>query len=431
MYIRLLLYVLFVVSHFCHDKIQASQIQIFEDKCPCFANGDNEPIREIGRLWNKIQTDIFLSRGLTKTPSNDIPLKLRSEYDMHWNPISKSFQEARIASFKDPQTYGHYYPSDCKMLFENLHRYADLYKEWEVFDRKFVHEHKLCTSIRWDFRHVWANQYDDDIREIYNDVHKKRREWNISETEIFKLFQQVQKICLERHISLRSFYECGYLNLLQGDVEKALAIIQKLIDYSQETNNTKYLQADTFLHMGVACTLSHEYEKAVHALSEGIKKHPKKKDLFVERAIAYFELGDFDKALEDYIASGKDQHIKPPKSGSKLKFAKGFLKGAVSGTLAGAKEMPASLWYSAKGACNLLWATASHPIDTSEKVVDAVYDTINYLKNEDLSMIGKKLVPEMYELLKDGIPGVQALRVKKQGLYLESMVSTLSLPTEA
>jgi len=62
--------------------------------------------------------------------------------------------------------------------------------------------------------------------------------------------------------------------------------------------------------------------------------------------------------------------------------------------------MPASLWHSAKGACNLLWATVSHPIDTSEKVVDAVYDTINYLKNEDLSKIGKKLVPEVRELLK-------------------------------
>jgi len=417
MYIRLLLYSMLII-HLCHSQTQASEIQIFEDKCSCYAEGNNEPIREIKTLWDKIRSDVFLKLTLTTTPNTDIPQKLRGEYKKRFDASFTPFKEVQKACFNQPQTSGYYYPSDCKMLFTNLNRYADLYKDWELFDRTFVHKHKLCNSYFWSERHVWSNQFDDDIRRIHNEVYKKCQQWNSKESEIFNLFQQVQKICLERHISLRTFYECGYLNLLQGDVEKALDIIQKLIDYSQKANTTKYLQADTFLNMGVVCTLSHDYEKAVHALSEGIKKHPKKKDLYVERAIAYFELGEFDKALEDYIASGKDQQVKPPKSGSKLKFAKGFLQGAASGTLAGAKEMPASLWYSAKGACNLLWATASHPIDTSEKVVDAVYETINYLKNEDLSKIGKKLVPEVRELLKKWDSWSASTRGKKAGFVL-------------
>ena len=48
-----------------------------------------------------------------------------------------------------------------------------------------------------------------------------------------------------------------------------------------------------------------KYEQAIEALSAAIKKDPKNKAAYFHRAAAYFETGNFDEALNDYLRSDK------------------------------------------------------------------------------------------------------------------------------
>ncbi len=72
------------------------------------------------------------------------------------------------------------------------------------------------------------------------------------------------------------------------------------------------MEADIWNNIGLCYYQLTKYESSVHAYSQGIELNPKKSDLFVNRALAWEELGETSLAIDDYevaLATTADHSI--------------------------------------------------------------------------------------------------------------------------
>lgn len=78
----------------------------------------------------------------------------------------------------------------------------------------------------------------------------------------------------------------------------------KFVDQKQE--NT--LPPEVYFYKGILESEIGDYNAVIESLSKAIKTNPEKKETYFERAVAYYELGKFDLALDDYLTSGIKPH---------------------------------------------------------------------------------------------------------------------------
>lgn len=86
----------------------------------------------------------------------------------------------------------------------------------------------------------------------------------------------------------------------------------------------------------------------MHILNNAIKKDPENKEAYFQRATAYFELGNFEESLQDYISS-KIQPTSIPKNSNLLDFSLGLSEGIIKGGGESALEYIPSLFSSMYG----------------------------------------------------------------------------------
>jgi tetratricopeptide (TPR) repeat protein len=124
-------------------------------------------------------------------------------------------------------------------------------------------------------------------------------------------------------------------------------LIEKLINsckVKNVLNDAEIEKTDFYLKLAKGYSETGLYNRAIEILNEIIENNPENKSAYFERAIAYFELGDFDLSLEDYLNSG----IKPKPVSSKfpemISFSLGLTKGAFNGGVeAGVEFIPSML----------------------------------------------------------------------------------------
>lgn len=83
-------------------------------------------------------------------------------------------------------------------------------------------------------------------------------------------------------------------------------------------------QGDIFIEIG-------EYEKAIQAFLEALKADPKNRDIYFSRALANFETGNFDAALDDYLMSKKGRGISKSKYEVSKEFSEALITSLASG----------------------------------------------------------------------------------------------------
>lgn len=140
------------------------------------------------------------------------------------------------------------------------------------------------------------------------------------------------------------------------------------------------LTSELYLQEGTVYVELGLYDKAVVSLSNAIHKDPNNKQAYFERAAAYFELGQFDLSLEDYLSS----KIKPqPISAESLElisFSLGLTQGILKGgSQAGAEFIP-SLLSSMRGLGHGLWAFAQDPVRVSTAFAEAAQACVQFIK---------------------------------------------------
>lgn len=179
---------------------------------------------------------------------------------------------------------------------------------------------------------------------------------------------------------------------------------------SVEKRPENWLESDLLLARGRILNEYFLYEEAVSVLSKAITLNQKNINAYVERAIAYFELGQLDKALEDYKKIQQLTTIPPfiigtssscctKAYGVEYAFDPEFSEGLIVGALSGGKDWGKELWTSAKGLCHGLWAFTASPRDVSRELCESLYLFGEYLSthsgDEDLEL----LLPEIATLI--------------------------------
>lgn len=223
------------------------------------------------------------------------------------------------------------------------------------------------------------------------------------EESIQKPFLKIYSQCLQKHPHPKIYYERGMVLFHRGDSLDALEDIRRFIAYAEKNRYQDFLTSDLYLKEGRLLSESLSYDEAIVALTKAIEKDVKNKDAYFERAIAYFEKGDFSKALSDYLASGiRPKKVDPKKVGNLnyVTFGQGIALGMVKGGQDSVTEFVPSLLACFRGISRGIWACVSSPIAVSQDMIDCANACLEFIKNNTAKELLCKIAPELQECLK-------------------------------
>ncbi len=222
--------------------------------------------------------------------------------------------------------------------------------------------------------------------------------FDVSARKMIRLFADRSQRCIEYHQWRGAYYERGLANFVEGNYSKANDDISQFIKASEGYEDDDLLPVEAYLTKGVIESELCLYNEAIMSLSRVIEEDPANKEAYFERAAAYFQIGQFDLSLKDYLVC-KDQAIMVPNTQNSVDFALGMISGAKKGIAASTVEFFPSLLASTRGLGNLLWSTIKHPIETPRQLGEATAEFFMFLKDCDKAELAQLLVPEMYDLV--------------------------------
>jgi len=194
----------------------------------------------------------------------------------------------------------------------------------------------------------------------YNLEYQKRLEiYQQTQTEVLSTYQNIFDKCVKNHGWLGAYYQRGMTYFEEGDFIRAINDIDHYIQQGKELNAQVYQQK------GHLESILGKYDDAILSLSKAIGQNPENKEVFFERAIAYFETGDFTQALEDYLESGHQSTNFDSKDIALFSFSTGIIKGITSGGVHSLENFVPSMLCSLQGLGNGIWAFALDPKEVS------------------------------------------------------------------
>lgn len=215
------------------------------------------------------------------------------------DPSFSPYWSARHITFTQHKTppesvaiYGDYYYTDEKTLlksyYPNEHGMASSLTTYTFFYSQY---HQLLLSIAsYIDSNSSNNESSETIDSIYEMIESVRDD-----------YLPLYDFCLKKHPHPKIFYERGMIKMHSGDVEDALHDIRQMMELAQTENSGIELTSEMYSQEGQAYCELGLYEKAVSSLTEAIKRDPNNKEAYFHSAAAYFETGDFDQALQDYL----------------------------------------------------------------------------------------------------------------------------------
>ena len=216
------------------------------------------------------------------------------------------------------------------------------------------------------------------------------------------VFQEFDRLYREVSCSNPSFlFHKGYFFFDQGKALESFLCMEKLLGSGKIAKVFKETTLESqafYLDLVTSYTETGQFTKALEVLDNLIRKDPSQKKLYLEKAALYFEIGEIDLGLEDYLRAGKRKKA----SGLSLEllsFSSGLSEGIVQGGVEGAKEFIPSTLGSLSGIGEGLWAFARDPVNVSVEFVEAAYSCIEFMKEHTPKEILLVIVPELQDLI--------------------------------
>jgi tetratricopeptide (TPR) repeat protein len=195
-------------------------------------------------------------------------------------------------------------------------------------------------------------------------------------------------------------------------------------EHEESCDQPNWFRALCCLAKGQAYSEALEYERAIEQFCRAIEYNPKMVDAYIERAIAYFEFGEFDLAVEDYKKATflKFDNQSFPKNGvlpfeSNIKawnfwdqgeyyvgtsgyyqISVQFISGVIEGANYSAGEFVPNTLGTLSGLSNGLWALVCDPNKVSKDFLDGLYDLVDYIRSNSNQEILEQVIPELREL---------------------------------
>jgi tetratricopeptide (TPR) repeat protein len=233
----------------------------------------------------------------------------------------------------------------------------------------------------------WANGFKfsdfDTEREYFEkmaSIEEKTRQTgqilDLMTLKIIPLYKKILQKCPHSGdlYNLAYVHNQGLVSFLEGDLDEFMTNADQFIKMAFIHKKPFLLDSSFYQRYGEGHLQVGRYHKAIEALSTAIEKDPKNKEAYFQRAIAYFEIGNFDQALLDYLLSEKSKGIKNIKKKVTAEFYQALLLGLASGGKHGLVDFFPSLWHSAKGIGQILWIFAEHPVNSTVNFANICYE---------------------------------------------------------
>ncbi len=239
---------------------------------------------------------------------------------------------------------------------------------------------------------------------------------NKKEKQAFAFCKESLDFCIAHHDSPQAYVHRGLFDYLEGNSLDALRCVKAGL---QKITNTdlKKLQQEALALKGQTEMEVGLYADAVITLSDLIQRDPQNKGVYFDRAGAYFELGDFDLSMKDYLTA--DIKFEPITNDIQtVAFALGLTKGVVQGALEASTEFIPSVLSSFEGIGHGLWAFASDPAQMSKEFVQASQECIEFIRTHTPQDTLLQLAPELKDLIEQWDTFKNAKRGEMTGLII-------------
>ncbi len=208
--------------------------------------------------------------------------------------------------------------------------------------------------------------------------------------------------CLKYHDNPSSYFDLSVFYFSEGDCMRAIEAIQTLSEKIDIESLEAKLASEIYQAQGEAESEVGLYEQAIVSLGLALQKDPSNKNLYLERAINYFEAGKFDEAIADYLEAGKPRKTPELSSQQVMEFSAGLCLGLAKGGGQAVVEFVPGVLSLVTGLSHFTWELATHPVDTSKDLVHTTMEIAQFLQSNDGLEILCAIVPEVDSLVKGG-----------------------------
>jgi tetratricopeptide (TPR) repeat protein len=245
-----------------------------------------------------------------------------------------------------------------------------------------------CLSIEYDENdeikgydayHYFTTPIDEAIQDVKNSIPRLEQEIEeeqeqfeesrlIADAAFAKIDASYKRIflwCLQHHQPEGIAFNGALESFLAGDFRDAIAQIRQLISVAEERKLGNDLIAKLYLLKGQVQSEGCLFADAIVDLTTAIQKNPSMKEAYLDRAAAYFELGQFDQALQYYLDSG----LRPTYSLNPTEWGMGIGAGLLEGTGVSLADFVPSTLSSLRGLSCGLWAFVQNPVGASQELV--------------------------------------------------------------
>ena len=338
--------------------------------------------------------------------SNEDSLEHEIEWSLYDNKIDKlrsiANQYVRKAKYdyrfqRPPEFDSWSYPFGIwvEKVFKDVYDFTD-------FKKKFNRLHRWCDystdkSISYHTEPYTRPTSKDRIR--VQDLNDRRSQIHtLFHKGYAEIFQEFGKFFANFYPKdLRLIYQKGVFLLEDGRTNYAmdhLKLVLKSKDRKKIFEDPKKESEALFMAAKDLSEMS-KYEKAIAILDEAIRKDPKNSDAYLERAAAYFELGNFDLALNDFTSCG---YIPNKSKSDKLGFTKGLIMGTSKGIHEALSGFIPSVLSSMSGLSHGLWVLATSPKSSYKYITKFSKECLNLIKDNSTKTLIYALMPEFKKL---------------------------------
>lgn len=268
---------------------------------------------------------------------------------------------------------------------------------------------------------VYPKLYGKD-KDKYRNSLLKAIEANV-ETDLYvrKRARMIYESCYQKHLNPLTLYDNSFLEFVEGNAYKSAEIAEKYIQECKNQNIDHQSSPAELMLLGQSYVEIGQYFKAIDVLSDLIQKEPTNKKAYFHRAVAYFETGNFDEALLDFISTNKGKDLSKSSAVASKEFTQALITSIREGASESVTDFVPSLCNSVYGLSTTLWAMHRfiNPLNPKalrnfKNFANASYEIgesiVNYCKSLDAEKLDNyvdqiKILYQNYDQLSDNQKG--------------------------
>ena len=172
------------------------------------------------------------------------------------------------------------------------------------------------------------------------------------QTQFVTLYSQ----CLNLHPHPKIYYERSLLSLQTGQAEQALQDLHALVELaeSDQFRHRNMLTSPFYQRLGETHISLKSTQSAIEAFTFAIERDANNREAYFLRAAAYFETGNFEAALVDFLYSKKEEVLQRVHTKTSVEFRESVVRGIEAGDKERLRSLPASQ--------RALWALLPQPL---------------------------------------------------------------------